>query len=166
MFEQPHAAQIEALAEEMVRALAEDEFGAAAADVQDEQALAGMFGIAHHPAENPFRLLIAGDHFDAPRGAPVDGVEQLIGVAGVARRAGGDDTDGGDLFVRGQAHVTRHRRGRLRDGLILKVVRFVKAPAQPRLIAPFEHRFDGLARDLRHQQLHRVGADINDSSTQ
>src|SRR6266700_4168364 len=141
-----------------MRALAEDEFGAAAADVQDEQALAGMFGIAHHAAENPLCLLFARDDLDAPPGAPMDGAEQILGVARVARRAGRDDADGGNVFVRGQAHVARHRRGRLRDGLELQAARFVKTPAQPRLVAPFEDGFDDLASDFRHQQLHRVGA--------
>lgn len=73
-----------------------DDFGGASADVDDEDALAGV-GPAGFDAEvDEAGLLLAGDEFDGLADDLGDAGEELLAVGGVADGGGGDGADGED----------------------------------------------------------------------
>ena len=52
--------------------------------------------------------------------------------------------------------------GGIRDGFGPQPMRLVKTAAEPRLVASLEDRPDVAPGDVGHEQLHRIGADIDD----
>ena len=153
------------LAREMfVLALAENEFRAPAADVQQQQRRLRQFRVGGHALKHPFGLLLAGNDFDFEIGRAFDGRGEVAGIHRVARGAGGDDADGiGISFARDLGELPDGLGG-AGDGFGLEPVRFVKALAEPRLAAFLVHRPHVAPRHIGHQQLDRVGADINDGA--
>ena len=77
-----------------VFALAQNEFRAAAADIQEQQRLRRKSEIRRDAAEGPFGFFFAGDDFNLHSRGGFDGGKQFVGVDSVARGAGGDDADG------------------------------------------------------------------------
>src|SRR6185295_65862 len=59
----------------------------------------------------------------------------------------------------------RDSAGRIVDGVASKIMRLVKTFAEPGLFALFENRDDRMSLHNRDQQLHGIGPDINDSTT-
>ena len=87
---------------------------------------------------------------------------QVGRVHRVARGAGGDDADGVGIFFARDLGEFPDGLGGVRDGFRLEPVRFVKALAEPRLAALLVDGLHVAPAHVRHQQLDRVGADIND----
>ena len=76
-------------------ALAQDQLGAAAADVDHEDAL-GMRPSALHAQVNQARLLLAGDHLDGRRESFEARAQEFLLVDGVAQGAGSHGADSHD----------------------------------------------------------------------
>jgi hypothetical protein len=57
-----------------------------------------------------------------------------------------------------------HGACRLGERFGLQPMRFVESLAQARLPAGFKHWLNLLARDVRDEELHGIGADINDGA--
>ena len=93
-FHQPHRAERKTFLKMFVLALAQNEFRAAAADIEKQQRLRRQLRIGGHAMKRPLGFLFAGNdfHFQARRG--FDRGNQFLGVDRIARGAGGDDADG------------------------------------------------------------------------
>ena len=70
-----------------------------------------------------------------------------------------------EFFSRARSGKFPDGLGGVRDGVGLEPAGFVKAPAQPRLPAFLVNRAHVAPGHVGHQQLDRVGADINDRAT-
>lgn len=145
-------------------AVAQDKFRAAAADIKQQQRAVGQIGIREDTLEGPGRFLIAGDDFERQRRGVEDGGGEVVGVLCVAGGAGGDDAEVSGTVLAGNGGVTHHRFGGASDGIGLELVRLVKALPKTGLVAFLKDRLSGDTVHLGNEQLHGVGAYINDSA--
>src|SRR5438477_9411914 len=101
-FQQSEAAHWKTSSKEMVSALADNELGAAAADIKNKKLLSVQFRVGGDSAEDPVGLLIAGDDFQRQPRRLIDGEGQLIFVQGVARGTCPNDANGASLGLAGE----------------------------------------------------------------
>ena len=97
-FHQANGAERKAVLKMFALALAEDEFRAAAPDVQQQQRQLRQFRIGRHTLERPFGLLIAGDDLHFQRRGRLDGGDQLLRVHRITRRARRNHANGNPQF--------------------------------------------------------------------
>src|SRR5690606_40929977 len=90
---QLHAADRQALELPWLVALADDQLGAAAADVDHEIAAFAAVDVVRDAEIDQPRFLHAGDHLDRMAERLLGGGEERLGVAGAAQRVRPDDAD-------------------------------------------------------------------------
>jgi len=163
-FQEPHRAEGITFGEMLLPAPAQNEFRAAATDVNQEQRLLRQFWIGGHALKCPCGLLFAGNDFHLQARYGLDGVRQILRIRGVPRGAGGDDPDGGCLVASRRTRKHGNRLRGLRDGIRLEPVGIIKPLAQARLDAALPDWLDVRHRDIGHQQFYGVGANVNDST--
>ena len=120
--------------------------------------------VGGHAPKPQLRLLVAGDDFDFQAGGVLDGARQFLAVHRLARGAGGEDTNGDGLSLAGHGGEGGKRVGGSGNGFGTQAVRFVETVPKARLFALLADRPNLMPGHVGHQQLHRVGADINDSA--
>ena len=140
----------------------EHELGAAAADVHEQQGRLRELRVGGHTLKPQGRLLLARDDFDLQAGGLLDRGGELVAVHGLARGAGGDDADRDGLCLAGHGREAGDGLGGGADGLGLQAMRLVEAVPEAGLLALLADRPNLTAVHIGHQQLHGVGADIND----
>ena len=145
-------------------AFPENEFRAAAADIDDEQRLAGKDRVRDDTAKYPIGLLFAGDDFDRRSRSLLDRGNQFRRIGRVPRRARRDNARRGRSEFTGLSGELSHCTSRARDRRRLKATGLVKTAAETGLFAPFDERFHAVGRHFRHQQLYGIGPDINDGA--
>lgn len=145
-------------------ARAKDELGAAAADIEDEQRMAGELRIGGDAVEGPVGFLFSADDLKRKAGGVLDGGAEFGGVAGVARGAGADDADGGGAAGACGADEGGDGGGGFRDGSGLELVGLVKARAEAGLFALFEDRVEFVAAEIDDEEFYGVGADVDDGA--
>src|SRR5947208_5808761 len=164
LFQQPDRAERETVTKLLTVAFPENEFRAAAADIDDEQRLAGKNRVRDDTAKYPIGLLFAGDDFDRQSRSLLDGGNQFPWIGRVPRRARRDNARRGRSEFTGMSSKLGHRPSRARDGRRLKAPGLVETAAETGLFAPFDERFHAVARHFRHEQLDGIGADVNDGA--
>jgi len=163
-FEEPDAADGEALPKSIMGALTENKFSAATADIENEQAPVVQSLIAGHSGKHPVRLLFARDYFDAQPGGSTNGAQQFVRIPGVARGAGGDGANGFSFVIPCHGNELRDRRGGAGDGDGLKDMGVVESGAEAGLLAAFLNRENDPFGHISDEQLDGIGADINHRS--
>jgi len=128
--QEPHGAEREAVREMRAFALAQNEFRAAAANVQQQQRRLGQFRVGGHALKHPRGLLPAGNDFHLQFRCRFDGGNQIVGIDRVARGAGSDDADGPGVVLACRSRKIGDGIGGMGDGLRLQPAGFVKAPAR------------------------------------
>src|ERR1700722_402423 len=144
-----------------VATLRDGEFATAAAEIDEQGRSAIQAGARDEPEVNEARFFYAGDDFDAPSGGRFHPFQKSLGVAGVAKGAGGDYADRvGDDLLRGAMEAAqdfdgfRHRFGSEKSGA-------EDAFAEAGDFAVFMERFEFAALQTRNFQADGVGADID-----
>ena len=157
---QTHRAKRDARVKTHPARVADDELGAAAADVDHERRRLGQARTAHDAGEHEPRLVVAAEHVHrlAKR------VEQLSRVARVAYGAGGDDSRVAAVVRLGQGEQLVHRGDGGLDRFGLEFAAGVEAAAKSGLAAGFEMRRNLVAAQVGDKQFHRVGADVDDAA--
>ena len=140
----------------------EHKLGAAAADIQEQRGPLGELWVCGHALKAQGRFLLARDDFDLQPGGLLDCRGEFVAVHGLAGGTGGDDADRGSLCFAGHGRETGYGPGGGADGLGLEAMSFVEAVPEPGLLALLAERLNLAAVHIRHQQLHGVGADIDD----
>ena len=97
-------------------------------------------------------------------GGLLDRGSQLLAIHGLARGAGGDDADRDGLRLAGYGREIGHGLGGGGNRFGFQAVRFVEAVPEAGLFALLAHGLNLIAGHIGHQQLHGVGADINDGA--
>src|SRR5260221_8446671 len=90
-FQQAQTAHRKTLPEKMMPTLPQNELGAAASDIQNQELSPGQLRVSSDAAEHPVRFLITGDDFQSQARSLLDGPAQLLRVQRVTRRAGPDN---------------------------------------------------------------------------
>jgi len=160
--QQPHAAEREAVPQKIVPAPTENQLGAAAANIQQQQRRLRQLRVSGHSRKPPGRLLLARNDFDLQSGRLLDRSRQLLTVHRLTRGAGGDDADRDGLRLAGHGGEGGDSLGRGVNRLGLQAMRLVETLPEAGLFALLANRPNLRTGHLGHQQLHRVGADIND----
>ena len=163
-FQQAHRAELEALAEHGLTRITEDELRAAAAHVEDERGLVAQRCVREHALKCPVGLLLTADDFDPVAAGAPDGVEQVRRVGGIPRGTRGDDANASRTLLVGETSEVRDRLGGVRDGFGAKTVILVEASTQAGLLAAFPDWLNGVMRNIRDEQLHGVGPDVDDGA--
>ena len=127
IFHQPNTPERKTGAKMFVLALAQNEFGAAAAHIQKQQWLDREGRIRRHPLKNQISFLVTGKDLNFQSGCLVNGIEEFPGIDGIARRAGGDDADGAGFARAGRCDELSHGSGSLLYRRRLQPVGLVKA---------------------------------------
>ena len=122
----------------------------------------GELRVSGHALKPQGRLLLARDDFDLQPGGLLDGGGEFVTIHGLAGGTGGDDADRGSLCFAGHGREAGHGLGGGADGLGLQAMRLVEGVPQAGLLALLADRPNLAAVHIGHQQLHGVGADIND----
>ena len=142
--------------------MAENEFRAAAADVEQQQWVFCQFRIRGHALKCPVRLAGTGDDFCGQTAGVKNGIGQLRRIDRVPRRAGGDDAGGKGLLLAGDLDEFRNGGGGAGDWLGLKPMRFIESLAEARLPAVLMHRQNANAGHIGNQQFYGIGSNIYD----
>lgn len=164
VFEEADGAEVEAMAEVLLGVLADDDFGAAAADVEDEEGVLVEGWVGENAAEGPVGFLFAADDVDRELGGLVDGLEEVVGVARVAGGAGGDGADGESAEGTGLVREGGDGLGGAGDGFGLEGVGLVEPLSEAGLLADFQDRFDRVGVEVGDEEFDRVGSDVDDGA--
>ena len=95
-------------------------------------------------------------------GGVLDGGRQLLAIHRLARGAGGNDPNRHGLSLAGQGRKAGNGSGGGGNRFGLQAMRLVETVPEAGLLALLANRLNLIAGHIRHQQLHRVGADIDD----
>src|ERR1017187_3902794 len=101
--QQAHRAEREAVAKVCASTPPKYEFGAATANIHEQQGRSGELRVGGHSLKPQCRLLLARDDFDLQPGGLLDGGGQLTAVHRLARNAGGQDANRGRLGLTGHS---------------------------------------------------------------
>jgi hypothetical protein len=123
------------MAEKDLTVGSEDELGAAAADVHEQEGRSGELRVSGHAQKAPFRLLLARDDFDLQGGGLLDGGSEFLAIEGLAGCAGGDDADRDGLGLAGSGGEIGDGFGGSGNGFGLQAAGFVEAMPEAGLFA-------------------------------
>src|SRR5262249_14484511 len=93
LFEQPHRTEPKALTKMLNVRLAKNEFGAATADIENQNGLIGEGRGARDPGKNPVCFLFTGNNLNPQAGSSFDSLQQFRLICRVPRGARGNDPD-------------------------------------------------------------------------
>ena len=159
-----HRAERKAVGKSLFCAVAENEFRAAAADIEQQQWMFRQFRVRGHALKRPVRLAGAGDDFRGQTAGVENRGGQLRRIDGIPRRAGGDDAGGKGFLLAGDLDEFGHGSGGAGDRPGLKPVRFIESLAEARLPAVLMHRKNATAGHIGNQQLYGIGSNIYDGT--
>ncbi|MNM94199.1 hypothetical protein D3C81_1065950 [compost metagenome] len=155
------AAHLQALAQQRVEALADDELGAAAADVGHQALALGVRQAVRHAEVDQARLLATGDQLHLMAEQLLGAADEHRTVARLAQGVGGDDAHRAlrqamdQLGVAAQAvEAAGHRR-------LVEVALLVEAGGQLDLLAEAVEQADLALVDARQDHVDAVGADVD-----
>ena len=160
-FAQGHAAHLQALQLQRLRALADDEFGAAAADVAYQAAAGlGRHGVRDAGVDEA-RLFHAGDDFDGMAEGLAGALQEGLLAARAAQRVGADHADTVGVHVtQALPEALQAGEGARRHILVDAAVLF-DTRTQPHHLAQPVHD-DDLAVDVaRHDHVETVGSQVD-----
>src|SRR5579883_510869 len=155
-----HAAHLQALEVERREPLADDELGAAAADV-DHQAPAGLarHGVRHAGIDEP-RLLHAGDDLDGMPEGLAGALEESLLAVGHAQSVRADDADAVRTHIaQPLAETLQTRQSACRHVLVDAAV-LLHAGSQAHHLAQTIDDDELAVRIPRHDQMETVGAEV------
>src|SRR5207253_3115260 len=137
--------------------LAQDQLGAAAADIDDERTLRGVWPADLHSEMDETRLLLTGDYFDRRLQRFRGLLQEFLLIAGVAQSTGADgsDTDHARAPIL-RRHLGEHVGAEIHRALAHAAGAehtFAQARYLPRGGESFERR---APNDLRRQHSNRV----------
>lgn len=154
----------EALREQATAGLAEGEFGGAAPEVADQEAMAVEFGIGADAAVAEVGFLIAGEDFHRELEGGMEGVDEIGAIRGFADGGGGDDADGGRLMGTGEVDQSVGGEGGALDGFREEATMFEEALAEAGLFAQFGDGEHGAVVDVGDEEFEGIGADVEDGT--
>ena len=144
--------------------VADGDLGAAAADVEEERALAAEVDAAGDAQVDQARLLLAGDDAHVEPRLLLEELEEAPLVFGLAAGGGGDGDDlGGAVRARHVGEPRADEHGAV-HGLLLEALLRELALAEPhRLALARQDRVRAVRVEPHQQQPHRVRADVHEA---
>lgn len=166
--EEPHRADGEAAAEPTVAVTADDEFGAAPAEIGDEDGAVGEFGSGADAAESEVGFGGAVEDFEGATGGVEDGGAEEVSVVGFACGGGGDDAQADGAEGLGFGMELGDDLGGALDGGAGEKAAGEGAFAEAGLHAFFEDGLDGGGEggeaDVGDEEFDGVRTDVDDAA--
>ncbi len=161
-FQPGDAAHRQAIQLRCLRAGAGDQFGAAAADVDDQPPIRPAGGVRNAVINQP-RFFFAADHLHRAAEDLLGDLQELIGVGRQAQRGGGDDAD---LLARNVLQAFREQPQALPaalHGLMRQVIVLIQPGRQTHLALDAGQSLNAAGHLAHHQHVEAVGAEIDGS---
>ena len=115
--------------------------------------------------ETPIRLPVRPNDFQFQVTRHGNCGDQIVRIDRVARRAGGEHTNGDCLFATGQIRKAGNSFGGFGNGIRLQAMRFVEIFAQACLAAFFKDWLHVMASHISHEQFYGIGANVYNGAT-
>ena len=156
----PHRAELEAAGGDDLAALAEQELGRAAADVDEQQPPVEDGDRLEHPELDQASLLDPRDDLDVDPGLVPGAAEELLGVGGLAHRARGHGAHRGAVAVDDAAHPLQRGDAPV-DGVGVELLHVAAAVAEADHLPLAGERLEPVTADRAgDDEMEAVGADV------